>query len=73
MAQTKKGLPKREFNPASLTQEEIEAVVEHYLGVHPRYLVYPTSVNINVDVWNMRRDRKNFNGFLPKLREMMII
>ena len=28
------------FNPASLTKEQQEAVVEEYLGFHPRYFIY---------------------------------
>ncbi|KPK95797.1 hypothetical protein AMJ80_03545 [bacterium SM23_31] len=55
------------FDPASLTEKQQEAVVEYYLGVHPRYFRY-WGTTINLDIYNFKD--KNFKGFKPQLKEM---
>jgi hypothetical protein len=68
---------KKKFDPASLSVEDQEAVIELYLGIHPRYFVYRNSQQglpgLEVDIYTSRRDRKDFNGFLPNLKKMGII
>ena len=59
------------FDPASLTAEQQEAVVELYLGVHPKFFVY-RGTGLNVDIWNLNMAGKQFNGFKPHLRELGI-
>jgi hypothetical protein len=61
----------KKFNPASLSKEEQEAVIEHYLGVHPKYFVY-RGIDLSVDIYNLNLDRKTFNGFLPHLKQLGI-
>ena len=62
---------KKKFNPASLSKEDQEAVIEHYLGIHPRYFVYRGTIII-ADVFNSRRAGKNFNGFKPDLESRLV-
>jgi len=69
--------PKKEdmaemFDPASLTDEQQGAVIEHYLGVHPKYFIYE-GIGLRVDIWRLNTDRKHFNGFLPHQRELGIL
>lgn len=45
-----------------LSDAEIEALIEDYLGVHPKYFVYE-GLAIKVDIWNMEYDKKHFNGW----------
>ena len=59
---------KKAFDPASLSKGEQALVVEHYLGVHPKYFVYE-GLKVNVDIWNMEYDKKHFNGWKPQLEE----
>jgi hypothetical protein len=44
MAKRKAAVPEnsegRGFNPASLSKEQQEAVVEEYLGYHPKYFIF---------------------------------
>lgn len=80
MAQPKsaaKPVQKKEaaFNPASLSIEEQEAVVEHYLGLHPKYYVYEGGFIINV-THNMpwiAQQGVDFNGFKPALKEQGVL
>lgn len=60
-------LEQKKFNPASLTVKEQEAVVEYYMGVHPKYFVY-YGYALNVDIYNLKD--KKFNGFKPHLKQM---
>jgi len=70
------------FDPASLTIEQQEAVVEQYFGVNPRYFIYEgLAVRLNhsrfeadernrqkaADLAGEKYDRKAFNGWKPKL------
>ena len=59
---------KIKFDPASLSKEEQEAVIEHYLGVHPKFFIY-WGLILEVDVFNSRREGYSFNGFLPDLKK----
>lgn len=60
-----------EFNPKLLTKEQLEACVEEYLGLHPKYFVYEGVFVINVtsNLWRITADRVNFNGFKPALEK----
>lgn len=53
------------FNPAGLSREEQEAVVEEYLGVHPRYFLYK-GLNIQLNHGKFRAEGHHFNGWKPK-------
>ena len=66
---TEKVVSPKKFNAASLSQEEQEAVVEFYLGVHPKYYIYE-GLGLRVNEWAMNHDRIYFNGFKPHLREL---
>ena len=66
---TKKTTSPKKFDPASLSVEDQEAVVEHYLGVHPKYYIYE-GLGLRVNEWVMNHDRKYFNGFIPHLKEL---
>lgn len=69
------GEPK-EFSPSDLTLEQQEAVVEEYLGVHPKYFIYEgLAIRLNhgrfeAEQRNIAKetghDRKWFNGWKPK-------
>lgn len=61
----------QKFDPASLSQEDQEAVVELYLGVHPKYYIYE-GLGLRVNEWAMNHDRIYFNGFKPHRRELGI-
>lgn len=64
--------PPKELDPASLSQEDQEAVVEFYMGCHPKYYVYQ-GLQLNVDIYSMNRDGvKGFNGFKPHKRQLGI-
>ena len=63
---------KIKFDPASLSTEEQEAVVEHYLGVHPKFFVY-WGTCLAVDIYNSHREGHSFNGFLPDLKKKGIL
>ena len=62
---------KKKFDPASLSEEEQDAVVERRLGVHPKYFVYQ-GISLTVDIYNLNLDHKHFNGFLPHLKQLGI-
>lgn len=55
----------KKFSPSSLSREEQEAVVEHYLGVHPKYFLYK-GLNIQLNMGIYRFDGHHFNGWKPK-------
>jgi len=88
MAEKKSGavkpapLPKK-FNPKDLTIEQQEAVIEYYLGYHPRYFLYDgLQIKMNVGRFeadersqqakNPKYGRRWFNGWNPKPRNMRI-
>ena len=48
-----------------------EKIVEEYLGVHPKYLVF-TANQIHVDLWNMEHDGYRFDGWKPYREKMGI-
>ena len=50
------------FKAASLTKEQQEAVVEEYLGVHPKYLLV-AGLNIRLNHGKFRSDGHHFNGW----------
>ena len=63
------------FNPANLTNEEQEAVVEYYLGYHPRYFIYEGGFQIKVNVGMIQNDRRagkdiKMEGFKKHLEEL---
>jgi len=58
---------KKKLNPASLSKEDQEAVVEYYLGVHPKYFNY-FGTRIEIDIWNF--SDTTFQGFKPFLKEI---
>ena len=62
--------PKR-FNPASLSVKDQEAVIEYYLGAHPKFFLY-VGTTLFVDIYNMNLEGKEFNGFKPQLKLMGI-
>lgn len=53
------------FDPKNLTPEQQEAVVEMYLGVHPKYFIY-SGLNIKLNHGLYRHDGHAFNGWKPK-------
>lgn len=53
------------FDPGALTKEQQEAIVEEYLGVHPKYFLYK-GLNIALNMGKFRFDGKHFNGWKPK-------
>lgn len=60
------------FDPASLSLEDREAVVEYYLGLHPKYFIYrPTEVGpcIIVDINKITMDGQSFTLFKPQAKE----
>lgn len=78
MANAKKAsvkVKKAGFDPASLTKEQQEAVVEEYLGYHPNYFLYEgLSVRLNHGKLEAEernkakktgKPRKFFNGWKP--------
>ena len=63
------------FDPASLSQEDLEAAVEHYLGLHPKYFVYKsTEVGpcIIADVYRLALDGYSFTLFKEQAKEFGI-
>lgn len=46
-----------------LTPEEQALVVEHYLGVHPRFLIERPGMVLAVDIYRMEYEGVVFNGF----------
>jgi len=50
------------FKPENLTKEQQEAVVEFYLGCHPKYFVYEGVQSIKVDVYKMVMDGYEFSN-----------
>lgn len=60
------------FDPASLTAEQQEAVIEHYLGAHPKYFIYE-GIGLKVDIWGLNHDGKPFNGFIPHQKQLGIL
>lgn len=69
MADTEKKVRPKVFDPASLSDKELEAAVEFYLGVHPKYYIYE-GLGLRVNEWEMNHDRKAFNGFKPHLKQL---
>ncbi len=59
------------FDPASLTKEEQESVIELYLGIHPKYFLY-VGTAIHIDVYNAHLEKKPFNGFRPHMKRLGI-
>ena len=47
-----------------LTQDEKDAIIEEYLGVHPKHLLF-TNNEVTVDLWKLEHDGKRFDGFMP--------
>lgn len=68
MAAPKKAQPIK-FNPASLSKADQEAVVEFYMGVHPKYYIYE-GLGLRVNEWLMRSEKNHFNGFKPHMEEL---
>ena len=61
-----------EVKAPKLTEEQKAAIVEEYLGVHPKYFIY-AGHQIAVNTGQLNLEGKQFNGFLPHLRELGII
>ena len=47
-----------------LSQDEKDAIIEEYLGVHPKHLLF-TNNEVTVDLWKLEHDGKRFDGFMP--------
>jgi len=63
----------KKFNPASLSQKDLEAAVEYYLGLHPKFFVYKvTEIGpaIYVNIWDNQLEEQNFHGFKPQLESI---
>lgn len=59
-----------QFDPAALSKEQQAAVVELYLGVHPKYFVYQ-GLQIGLNLGLMQIDGVGgFNGFKPHKEEL---
>lgn len=68
-----------EFNPAALSLEQQEAVVEEYLGINPRYFLYEgLSIKLNlsrfeydnrVEHEKTGKPREWFNGWKPNKKK----
>ena len=52
------------FDLKKLSVEQQEAVVEEFLGVHPRFLLY-SGLNIKLNHGKFRADGNAFNGWKP--------
>jgi hypothetical protein len=52
------------FDPSALSLEEQAAVVEEFLGVHPRYFLYK-GLNIQLNHGKFRFEGHAFNGWKP--------
>lgn len=50
------------FDPAKLTKEQQEAVVEHVLGLHPKYFVF-AGLEITPDMYRLAKDGKSFTAW----------
>lgn len=63
----KKKTQKKEagFNPASLTKEQRNSVIEYEFGVHPKFMLFQFD-QIHIDLWNLEAAGKHFNGFFPQ-------
>jgi hypothetical protein len=64
------------FDPASLSTEQQELVVEEFLGYHPKYFIY-SGLNVQLNFGRFEAEerriakatgepRKAFNGWKPK-------
>lgn len=64
MAENKTGAVKSApFKPEKLTVEQQELVVEHYIGIHPKYFWY-RGASIDVDQYKLSRDGISWTGFI---------
>lgn len=70
MAERSTSKPKK-FSPTDLSEKEVESVVEYYLGIHPKYLVF-SATDIKSDPWKIAHDGINFWGFKPHMKELGI-
>jgi hypothetical protein len=52
------------FDPRTLTKEQQAAVVEEYLGIHPRFFLYK-GLNIQLNHGKFRHAGFHFNGWKP--------
>ena len=60
----------KKFDPASLSLEDQGAVVEHYMGCHPKYYVYEGH-KLKVDLWKMEHNGIYWGGyFKPHAKEL---
>ena len=55
----------KKFSPSDLSVEEQEAVVEEYLGVHPKFFLYK-GLNIQLNHGQFRAAGNHFNGWKPQ-------
>ena len=63
MKEIKTEQPKKAvFDPAALTLEQQEAVVEQYTGVHPKYFL-AKGLNIQLNHGQFRHAGNHFNGW----------
>ena len=56
------------FEPSKLSKEQQEAVVEEYLGVHPKYFLY-RGLNIQLNHGRFSHEGNAFNGWKPNRRK----
>jgi len=57
----------------TLTKDEIESVVEQYLGIHPKYLIFEGGQIIKVNLHQAAHQGVNFPGFKPAIEQGKII
>jgi hypothetical protein len=69
MAEQKSKQQPRKFSPASLTREQCEAVIEHYLGINPKYFLYESG-QIKLNLWEMAREKQAEFDFHPHKVEL---
>ncbi len=56
---------KSKIDPASMSKQDIEAVVEYYFGIHPRYFIFADGLNLTVNEHVALAEGYHFPGFKP--------
>jgi len=52
----------KKFDPAALTQEQRDAVVELEFGVHPKFMTFTYS-EVGVNLWELEHAGGRWDGF----------
>lgn len=72
MADENKGSAKAsKFDPKKLTIEQQEAVVEEYLGVHPKYFLYE-GLAVRLNHGRFTHEGNAFNGWKPNPKKYSV-